>query len=406
MASKKDLKTLVGQLFVVGFNGYSVPSDFKKWMQDINLGGTIYFKRNVQSPAQLAELSNEIQFSCRPKDAPPAFISIDHEGGKVNRLVKPFTKFPGNDYLGELGSPKVGFDFGMVLGKELKAVGINVNFAPVVDVNTNKDNPIIKNRSFSNDPEVCGRLGSAVCRGIQKMGVIAVAKHFPGHGDTKEDSHHVLPRVDKTVDELEKCELIPFRRVIRSRVEAIMTAHILNPKLDPKYPATLSERTIDDLLRKQLRFSRLVFADDMEMKAITDNFGAEDAAILAIKAGCDCLIYRGDSGFPAKVVEAVIKAFEDDVIPMAKLEQAVARIGLAKKFYCRCQETHRCNRGWKFYRPARAFPARRSDHEERASARYGRRSEQLLVFPILVVARHRCDSVALFFPPKQSRCYK
>ncbi len=176
----------------------------KKAIQEYNLGGTIYFKRNVQSPAQLAELSNELQFSCRLKESPHLFISIDHEGGKVNRLVKPFTKFPGNDYLGELGSPKIGFDFGSVLGKELKAIGVNVNYAPVVDVNTNPNSPIIKTRSFSSDPEVCARLGSAVSRGLQKAGVIAVAKHFPGHGDTKEDSHLTLPKVTKTIEELEK----------------------------------------------------------------------------------------------------------------------------------------------------------------------------------------------------------
>jgi beta-N-acetylhexosaminidase len=297
MAAKKDVKSLVGQLFIVGFNGYSVPNDFKKLIQDFNLGATIYFKRNVQSPAQLAELSNELQFSCRPKEAPGMLISIDHEGGKINRLVKPFTKFPGNDYLGELNSPKVGFEFGMVIGKELKAVGINCNYAPVVDVNSNPNSPVIKQRAFSNDPEVCGKLGSAVCRGIQKMGVMAVAKHFPGHGDTKEDSHDKLPTIEKSVDELEKLELIPFRRVIRSRVEAIMTAHILNKSVDAEFPATLSKKTLD-ILRNSLRFNKLIIADDLEMKAISDHYGANEAAVLSIAAGCDMVIYKGDAGLP------------------------------------------------------------------------------------------------------------
>ncbi len=333
-ADKKNIKSLVGQMFLVGFNGYSVPNEFKQFMQDWNLGGTIYFKRNVQSPAQLAELSNEVQFLCRGKDQPPMFISIDHEGGKVNRLVKPFTKFPGNDYLGDLGSPKVGFEFGVVLGKELKAVGINVNYAPVVDVNTNPNSPIIKGRAFSSDPQVCANLGSSVCRGIQKMLVMAVAKHFPGHGDTKEDSHLSLPRVNKTLDELEACELIPFRRVVRSRVEGIMTAHIMNAALDPELPATLSEKTITGILRNNLCFSRIVFSDDMEMKAITDNYGAEQAAVLAVNAGCDVLIYRGDNGLPVSAMEAVIKAVEDNQIPVEKIERAVERIMAAKKVYC------------------------------------------------------------------------
>ncbi len=333
MASKKNIQSLVGQLFIVGFNGYSVPADLKKFIQDCHLGGVIYFKRNVQSPAQLAELSNELQFSCRGKDAPGLFISIDHEGGKINRLVKPFTKFPGNDYLGDLNSPKIGFEFGMVLAKELKAVGINVNYAPVVDVNSNRDSPIIKGRAFSSDPEICGKLGSAVCRGIQKMGVVAVAKHFPGHGDTKEDSHFALPKVNKTVAQLEELELIPFRRVIRSRVEAIMTAHIMNPAVDPELPSTLSKKTID-ILRNDLRFSKIIISDDMEMKAIADHYSVEDAAVLAVNAGCDMLIYKADAGLPMVAFEAVVKAVESNKISMSTLEQAVGRILGVKKMYC------------------------------------------------------------------------
>ncbi len=333
MASKSDLKQKVGQLFIVGFDGYSVPSDFKDFVKEYHLGGTIYFKRNVQSPAQIAELSNELQFGCRPSGCPPLFISIDHEGGKVNRLVKPFTKFPGNDYLGDLGSPKIAFDFGTVLGKELKAVGININYAPVVDVNSNPNSPVIKNRAFSSDPELCGKMGSAVCRGIQKMGVMAVAKHFPGHGDTKEDSHYLMARTEKTLEQLEALELIPFKRVIRSRVEAIMTAHIMNPNLDPDYPATMSKKTIDGLLRTEMRYNKLVISDDLEMKAIADHYGADEAAVLSIAAGCDLLIYRGDTGLPVNQIEAISKALESGEIPMDQLDKALARINAAKKVY-------------------------------------------------------------------------
>jgi beta-N-acetylhexosaminidase len=329
----KDIKQLVGQMFLVGFNGYSVPPEFRKAIAEYHLGGTIYFKPNVESPAQIAELSNEIQFSCRPKDAPPLFISIDHEGGKVDRLMKPFTKFPPQDHLGVLGSPKIGFEFGQVLAKELKAVGINIDFAPVVDVNSNPKNPIIGTRAFSGDPEVCGRMGSAVCRGLQKMGVLAVAKHFPGHGDTHEDSHLTLPKVERTLDQLNDLELIPFRRVIRSRVGGVMTAHILNPHLDPDYPATMSKPTID-LLRNDLRFSRILFSDDMEMNAVSENYGVEEAAVLAVKAGCDILIYRGvEKGFPVAAFEAIIKAVEKKEIPMDLIEKANARIREGKQQY-------------------------------------------------------------------------
>jgi beta-N-acetylhexosaminidase len=333
MSQIQDLKTLVGQLFLVGFDGLSVPSEFKSAIQEHKIGGTIYFKRNFQSPAQLAELSNELQFTCRHPSSPYLFISIDHEGGKVNRLVNSFTKFPGNENLGEINSPKMGFQFGAIIAKELKAVGINLNFAPVVDVNTNADNPVMKGRMFSSDPEICGKMGSAVCRGIQKMGVAAVAKHFPGHGDTKVDSHFDLPRIDKSLKELEKVELIPFKRMVRSRVEGIMTAHILNAALDPDYPATLSEKTIQPLLRQGMRFSKIIFSDDMEMKAITDHYGEADAAVLAVRAGCDVLIYRGDNGIPVAAMEAIIKAVESKKISRAQIEASVERILSCKKNY-------------------------------------------------------------------------
>jgi beta-N-acetylhexosaminidase len=337
-SNSKNLKQLVGQLFVVGFDGKAVPADFKKFVQEYNLGGTIYFKRNVESPEQVAKLSNDLQFHCRTRDGAPLFIAIDQEGGPVDRLCPPFTKFPSVTYLGETDSPKLSFQFGMAVGRELKAVGVNVNFAPVADVATNPSNPVMKDRMFSNDPESVGKMASAVCRGLQKMGVASVAKHFPGHGDTKEDSHFKLPKVDRTLAQLEECELIPFKRVIRSRVEGVMTSHIVNPNIDPDYPATLSEKTIDGLLRNQMRYSKLIFTDDMEMKAVTDHYGAEEAALLAVNAGCDCLVFRGDNGLPIPQIEAIVKAIEDKKMPKARVELAVHRIQQVKRAYAELRE--------------------------------------------------------------------
>lgn len=333
MASAQELQKQVGQLFIVGFKGHSVPEDFRRFVSEYNLGGTIYFKHNVESPAQLAELSNEVQYECRAKNAPFLFIGIDHEGGRVNRLVPPFTKFSSAEKLGKLGSPKAGFQQGLVMGVELKAVGINLNFNPVLDVATNPNSPALVTRMYSNDPDMVSKIGSAVTRGLQKSGVAAVGKHFPGHGDTTEDSHFKLPRIDKALADLEKCELIPFRRVIRSRVEGVMTSHILNQSLDPDYPATLSKKTIEEILRKQFRFNRLIFSDDMEMKAITDKYGAEEAAVLAVGAGCDCLIYRGDFGTTVKQIEAIIKAVEAKRIPKAMIDASIQRIQTCKKVY-------------------------------------------------------------------------
>jgi len=180
---------------------------------------------------------------------------------------------------------------------------------------------------------VCAKLGSAVCRGIQKMGVVAVAKHFPGHGNTKEDSHHVLPKFSKSLEELEELELIPFRRVFRSRVEGVLVGHLLNTELDPDYPATLSKKTVTELLREKFRFSRVVFSDDMEMKAITSNYSQEEAAVLAIAAGVDCLIYRGEKGIPINAIEAVINAVENKEIPLELIQAAVVRIAKLKSGY-------------------------------------------------------------------------
>lgn len=333
MPASLDLQKLVGQLFVVGFPTSSVPQDFQKFIRDYNLGGVTYFKHNVESPAQLAELANELQFDCRAKNSPFLFIAIDHEGGRVNRLVPPFTKFPSGEKLGKLGSPKVAFQLGLYMGAELKAVGINLNYFPVLDVATNPNSPALITRMFSNDPDVVSKIGSAVTRGLQKSGVIAVGKHFPGHGDAAVDSHFELPRLDKSLADLEKCELIPFRRVIRSRVEGVMTAHILNQSLDTEYPATLSKITIEEILRKQFRYNRLIFSDDMEMKAITERYGAEEAAVLAVIAGCDCLVYRGDFGPTVKQIEAIIKAVESKRISRAQIETSVQRILTCKKAY-------------------------------------------------------------------------
>jgi len=328
-----EIRKQIGQLFLVGFEGHTVPFDFKKAIQEFNLGGTIYFKRNAESPVQLAMLSNSLQWDCRLKDSPPLLISIDHEGGKVNRLSSPFTQFPGMDLVGEMGSPKLAFHVGLAMGEELSAIGVNVNFAPVADVLTNPSNPIMSGRTFSSDPEVCAKMGSGVCRGLQKSGVAAVAKHFPGHGDTTEDSHLMLPSVDRTKEDCEKIEFIPFRRLIRSRVEAVMTAHIVNKSLDPDRPATLSPLIINDILRAQLRFQKVVFSDDMEMKAITDHYGVEESAILAIQAGCDVLIYRGDQGFPVAAYEALVKAVEEKRISKERIEISVQRVLNLKKNY-------------------------------------------------------------------------
>ncbi len=224
-----------------------------------------------------------------------------------------------------LNSPKTCFDAGFIIGKELRACGVNVNFSPVVDV-LQTQAKAIGDRAFSSDPQVVATMGSAVVRGIQKAGVLAVAKHFPGHGSVQPDSHEELPVSPKTVAELEAIDWIPFRRTIRSRVEGVMTAHILFENIDPARPATLSRKILQDYLRKELRYSKLIFSDDLEMGAIKKKYEAQDAAFLAIQAGCDQLIFGHEWEKVEEVWSHLSKAFFDGVLPLARLDESVARV--------------------------------------------------------------------------------
>ena len=240
------LEEKIGQLLVCGFDGLKPSDEIKGLIKDYNIGGVILFSRNIKDPAQTARLCNSLQEISKT----PLFICVDQEGGKVSRLPKPFTQFAGNAAIGKSNSVKLAYAFGEITAKELKAVGINANFAPVLDVNTNPDNPIINERAFSNNPNSVSRFGLAVIAGLQDNGVIACCKHFPGHGDTSLDSHYQMPVVEHSIERLNEIELLPFKHAAENDVAAIMTAHVLYKGLDEKYPATLSKKIIHDLLRK------------------------------------------------------------------------------------------------------------------------------------------------------------
>jgi beta-N-acetylhexosaminidase len=282
----------------------------------------------------LVELTNNIQKNLIPftYKGHPLWIAVDQEGGRVQRFKDPFTVMPAPARWSALNSPKTCFDAGFILGKELRACGVNVNLAPVIDV-LQTEAKAIGDRSFSSDPNVVANMASAVVRGLQKSGVLAVAKHFPGHGSVIPDSHEELPVSPKTLADLEKVDWVPFRKVIRSRVEGIMTAHILFENIDPTRPATLSRKFVQDQLRKELRHQRLVFSDDLEMGAIQKRYSLKEAAFLAIEAGCDQIIMGHEWGQVEEVWEHLVKAFYDNVLPRARLDQSIARITDAKGRY-------------------------------------------------------------------------
>lgn len=281
-----SLEEKVGQKLVAGFEGFAPSSNLYQLIEESKIGGVILFKRNVDNILQLSHLCQELQ-SLSPI---PLLICIDQEGGRVSRLKEPFTPFPSASILGKTGDSELALAQGCVMARELRAAGINVNLAPVLDVNTNPLNPVIGDRALGDDPELVAKMGIQLIKGFKMEGIIGVGKHFPGHGDTSLDSHYILPCVDKTEEEMKKVELLPFQKAISAGLDMIMTAHVLYPKLDPKFPATLSEIITQRILRKNMGFEGVVITDDMRMKAITLNFPWDEALIKALESGCDLIL--------------------------------------------------------------------------------------------------------------------
>lgn len=322
-----NLEEKIGQLLVFGFDGYEPSTEIEDIIGNYYIGGVILFGRNIKNPIQTATLCNSLQKMSKT----PLFISIDQEGGRVSRLPMPFTQFPGNAAIGKSDSVKLAYSFGEITAKELNAVGINMDFAPVLDVNTNPNNPVINDRAFSDNPLTVSKLGLAVIAGLQDNGIIACCKHFPGHGDTSLDSHYQLPVVAHDLERLREIELLPFNQAVQNDVAAVMTAHVIYRGIDEKYPATISEKIIHNLLRKEMGFKGLVITDDLEMKAIADNYNIEDAAILAVSAGSDILLVCKDHKKQKAVRDALIKAVKDKVISEARIDGSIERIAAIKK---------------------------------------------------------------------------
>lgn len=321
-----------GQLMIIGIQGKSLTEDEKKFIISNNISGVILMGRNCESPKQIRDLCNDIQ-SLRFKmpDKAPLFIGIDMEGGRVQRLKAPFTIWPPAKSLGDLDNSTLSFNFSHKMGIELKSVGINLNFAPCVDIFSNPNNQVIGDRSLGSDPEHVGKHASALVRGFIKSEVISCVKHFPGHGNTLLDSHEDLPKEVADLKRLEEFELIPFKRSFKARVEMCMTSHILFPNIDPKYPATLSEFFVKKLLKEQCRFRGLVVTDDLDMKALTKHYTPEQIPVMALKAGCDLLLYCNEPLSPPKALEAIIEATAQGVLDVQELEQKAKKILEFKK---------------------------------------------------------------------------
>jgi beta-N-acetylhexosaminidase len=269
---------------MAGFDGKRMGRQLQRLIADLHVGGLILFKRNLESPRQIADLCRSAQRHARECGLPPLLIAIDQEGGQVARLGPPFTRFPGNPAIRYKADAE---RFARITATELAWVGINMNMAPVLDAAPEGFESIMAQRVFGSDPQRVARLGEAVIAAMQGGGVMAVAKHFPGIGRTRLDSHLDLPRLDESLKSLEAYDLVPFRKAISSRVAGVMLSHVLYPQLDPEWPASLSKPIARDLLRRQMRFDGVVMTDDLEMGAIARHYGFDAAVGQVLRTDVD-----------------------------------------------------------------------------------------------------------------------
>lgn len=317
----------VGQLFVVGFQQPHASGPIRELVSEYHVGGVVYFDRNVESAEQTAELSATLQSLAREATGIPLLVATDQEGGTVSRI--PFgTTPPGGMAVGATEDPALAADLAGAVGTQLRSVGVNLNLAPVLDVNSDPDNPVIGNRSYGSDPELVAEMGTAAAAALQDRGVAACAKHFPGHGDTAVDSHHALPVVDHGRERLDRVELRPFRAGIEAGVDAVMTAHVDFPAIEPDegVPATLSRAVLTGLLREELGHEGLVVTDCMEMNAIADGVGTVEGAVRAIRAGADVVLVSHTPSLQTAAIEAVVDAVEAGELPEERVDDAARRV--------------------------------------------------------------------------------
>jgi len=327
----RGLKEKIGEMFVVGFYGTD-PAAARELIQRHHAGGIILFSRNIESASQLQCMCAELQEFRRQVSDSPLFIAIDQEGGCVARITEDVTVFPGNMALGAIGSEEIAAKVAETTASELLSLGLNVNFAPVLDLGTNPRNPGVGARSFSSDHEVAARLGEAMIEGMQAKGVHAAAKHFPGLGEAMVDSHDELPRIDIPAGEMENRELPPFKAAIHAGVSFIMTAHCSYPSLDDTCaPATLSAPILKGLLRGQMGFEGIIITDCLEMAAVEKRLASAQSVIEAALAGADMLLICHTLEKQLSAIESLEHAVKAGNMPVEAIDESEKRILSVKK---------------------------------------------------------------------------
>ena len=338
------LRQMLGQKLVFGFHGTELSEEFRQLIREYKIGNVILFLRNVQSADQLRRLCGEIQTLILEVTGYPAFIVIDQEGGMVTRLPTDAVTVPGAMAISATDDPANARIASEITIRQLQGLGVNFNMAPVLDVNTNPANPVIGVRSIGDDPHRVADYGEAAVRAYENTGVFCCGKHFPGHGDTNVDSHIGLPRIEKTIEQLEEAELIPFRRCIEAGIPAIMSSHILFPNIEKEnIPGTMSRTIITDLLKKRLGFRGLVFSDCLEMDAIQKFYGTARGTVAAVKAGVDLAEISSTIGLMREAAEAVNDAAEQGEFDLDEIRESVEKILAVKRNMVVEPEPARCN---------------------------------------------------------------
>lgn len=331
---KLTLREKIGQLIVTGFPSPRPSDEWLQFMAEYSIGNVILFSHNVENKEQLQQLCSQLRRVIEERTGFPPLIAIDQEGGRVTRLPEDATNVPGAAATAATGRPEHAYTAGRLTARELSALGINFNLAPVLDINNNKQNPVINVRSYGDTADAVETFALPMMKGLKDGGVLSCVKHFPGHGDTTVDSHLGLPTIGKTLEELEALELKPFARAIEEGAESVMTAHILFPALEPSgVPATMSKAIITDLLKGKLGYEGLIVSDCLEMNAIRKEYGTAEGAVKALKAGVHLLFISHTSASVIEAVERIERAVADGELDMSILDEAVEKVHYYKLKY-------------------------------------------------------------------------
>ena len=324
----------IGQLFIGGIDGNtSLTQNDISFIRDLKIGGLIFFGRNISTANQTINLINQIKTINNEMGNIPLFISLDQEGGLVTRLPKEINKFPKANQIGEVNDENYAYNIGKLTGEIIYSLGFNMDFAPVLDVYTNLQNTVIGSRSFSSDKEIVAKLGVAMMKGLKDSGIIAVGKHYPGHGDTYEDSHEELPVLQHNYERLIDVELYPFKVAIENGMDSLLVSHLFYPRIDSENIATLSRIFLFEILRKELGFRGIVITDDMIMKGLTDTNSIPEASLKALKAGVDILLIGSGYENILNSVDRIKQAVLDGEIQEFEIDRKVYNILRIKKQY-------------------------------------------------------------------------